>query len=99
MIYFLGSYRWIHIIADNPSKNDRFWKGSKNASKSKLIMCCQGPSSAASRHERQPLEQVHVLFVFQQCAVQLWQGVRPVAFEVFGGQVFGQEQFEPVENF
>lgn len=47
-------------------------------------------SAPGPRHEGKPLEQMHVLFVLQQRAVQFGQGIRPVALEIFCRQIFSQ---------
>ena len=50
-------------------------------------------------HERQSLQQLHILFVFQQRAMQPGQGIGTVPFEILRRQVFGQKQFQPVNDF
>ena len=42
---------------------------------------------------------MYVLFIFQQGPMQFWQGIHPVALEVFWGQIFGQKKFQPVDHF
>ena len=43
-----------------------------------------------SGHERQPFEQMHVLFVFQQRPVQLGQGRGAILFQIIRIHIFGQ---------
>jgi hypothetical protein len=44
----------------------------------------------AAGHKREAFKQVHVLFVFQQRAVQFGQG-SCAGFQIFGCHVFGQQ--------
>ena len=61
---------------------------------------CDGICLApAARHKGKPFKQMHVLFVFQQSAVQFWQGIGTVTFQVLGSQIFGQQQLEPIQHF
>jgi hypothetical protein len=56
------------------------------------------PSGAVQ--EDQPLEQMHVLLVLQQCAVQRRQRRLAVTgTQRFRGNVLGQQQLEPVQQF
>mmetsp|Transcript_3665 Transcript_3665/g.6758 ORF Transcript_3665/g.6758 Transcript_3665/m.6758 type:complete len:188 (-) Transcript_3665:501-1064(-) len=49
-------------------------------------------------HEGKALEQGYVLLVFQQRAMQFGQSRSPVAAQIFGLQIFGQQQFQPIQN-
>src|SRR3989338_2027164 len=55
--------------------------------------------SLSTRQEGQPFEHLHILFVLQQRPVQTRQAGFAVALQVFGGQILGQKQFQPVQHF
>jgi hypothetical protein len=52
-----------------------------------------------ARHESQSLKQLNVLFVLQQGTVQAGQAVFAVTFQILGAQIFGQQQFQPIQHF
>src|ERR1019366_9490513 len=57
------------------------------------------PSSIVPRHEYQPLEQMHVLFVLEQRAVQRRDdGLLVLAAQGFGRDVVGEQELQPVEQ-
>src|SRR5439155_20351100 len=59
----------------------------------------QRTSSSGARHEDDALEQVDVLLVLEQRAVQRRnERLAIAALQRFGRNVFGQQQFEPVEE-
>ena len=59
-------------------------------------VCC--PSAAPPGHKGQPFEQVDILLVLQQRAVQFGQRIGAVACQIFGAQIFGKQQLKPVQN-
>ena len=50
------------------------------------------------RHKRQSLEQMHILFVLQQRAMQGGQSVFALATQIRRRQVFGQQKLEPIQH-
>ena len=50
-------------------------------------------------HEGQSFEKMNVLLVFQQGTMEARQGRPALAPQVFGRQIFGQQQAEPIEHF
>ena len=56
-------------------------------------------SAVVAGHEHQAFEQVHVLFVLEQCAVQgRYHELLVAAAQRLGGNVLGDEELEPVEQ-
>ena len=65
-----------------------------------LRAACRAVSAVVPRHEHQPLEQVDVLLVLQQRAVQRRDdGLVVARAQRFGRNVLGDEQLEPVQQF
>ena len=52
-----------------------------------------------ARHEGQPLEQMHVLLVLQQRAVQFRQAVLTISLQILWRQILGQQQLQPIQHF
>src|SRR5690554_7738922 len=87
--------------ASSRSRNSRRLAGTlaRRTSRKKSINIkrnsCQR-SVAAARHERQLLQQVHVLLVLYQCAIQRRQCRGAVFFlQCLGRQLIGHQQLQP----
>src|SRR5262245_23863461 len=58
-----------------------------------------GLSIFSAGHKRQPLEQVYILFVLQQCAVQRRDELLGIALaQSLGPDVLGHQQFQPIQK-
>src|SRR5690349_3647907 len=69
--------------------------------KKSISMARIGPASAAlgPRHEHQPLEEMHVLLVLEQRAVQgRDEGLAVLRVQRLGRDVLGEKELEPVEQ-
>src|SRR5215210_1843055 len=64
-----------------------------------LSSTCAGSPPLPSRHERQLLEQVHVLLVLEEGAVQRRDQLPRIALaQLLGADVLGEEELQPIEE-
>ena len=60
---------------------------------------CRSTLALTARHKGKALEQMHILFVLQQCTVQFGQRRLAVFLEISRIHVLCQQQFQPVQHF